>query len=84
MADGTNRTLVEPLVIVEKTEPLHDGWVTTGTVAYPLSGPFVATSEIRFIYRDAAGPREAIKQTLPHLQALVEDLSFAIESHKDK
>lgn len=84
MADGSNRIVGEPLVSVEKTEPLHDGWVTTGTVAYPLSGPFVGTAEIRFIYRNASGPKEAINQTLPHLQALVDDLSRAIEVHKPK
>jgi hypothetical protein len=84
MADGSNRIVGEPLVFVEKTEPLHDDWVTTGTVAFPLSGQFAATTEISFIYRDAAGPKEAIEQTIPHLKALVEELALVIEVQKRK
>ena len=83
MADGTHRMVGEPVVFVDNTEPLREGWVTTGTVAYPLSGPFAATTEIRFIYRDAAGPKEAIEQTIAHAQALIEDLAWAIERHKN-
>ena len=68
MVETDRRPLVnagDPIVTVERTEALRDGWVTSGKVSYSLErGDEVTIGVLEFSFRDAPPQSEAIARAL--------------------
>jgi hypothetical protein len=86
MPDKERRNAIsigDPQIVPEKTESLHGDWITTGKVQLPiLQGGDLAFGSLAFPYKDAASEADALKQAVPPLEAVVQELSLALSRLK--
>jgi hypothetical protein len=87
MPDKERRNAISignPEILPEKTESLHGDWITSGKIQLPiLQGGDPAFGSLAFPYKDAASEAEALKQAVPPLEAVVQELLLTLSRLKN-
>jgi hypothetical protein len=74
MSTSKSISIGEPIVTVEKTEALRDGWVASGRIAYPIDSVRTNGTVLEFLFKDASSRSEAVHQSLAEIEALADAL----------